>query len=255
MLKRSEVIDIIKPFIVNRDDVMAVWEGGSAATNTLDAYSDLDLMVVVEDHAVEDVMQAMDAFLSKSFGIAQSYRVPEPAWHGFSQTFYQLNQTPAWFYLDFCVLPQSINDPFTAPDRHGVGLVWVDKAAFIKREPTPKKMVEKRAKAAYERATGALFVMTIELEKAFLREHYLDAYHGLYAFMMRSLVPLLNLHTRKAQVDFGLRYAERVYASEDLALIESFFKASDFDALKTIKSQMFARFEALKPIFDHEFSI
>jgi hypothetical protein len=66
------------------------------------------------------------------------------------------------------------------------------------------------------------------------------------AYLMRHLVPLLNITYRISQADFGLRYAQTVYSIEDLAMIEQFFKANSIDTINHSYVAFKKRFEALK---------
>ncbi len=252
MKTRNDVVKILKTFIVEHSKVLCAWEGGSAATDDVDAFSDLDVMVVVEEKNVDRLFKDVDALFEKHFGVREAMRVEEPAWHGFSQKFYDLENTEPWFYVDFCVLPKTIEDPFTASDRHGEMMVWKDAIDFIDNTPTAKETIQKRAKAYYARATKGNFVLRKEIDKAFRRGRYLDAYHFLYSFLMRSLAPLLNIEHRVAKVDFGLRYAKRDYSLEDYGMVLRFFQASDIEELKDVAEGLFARYEELKKLHAHD---
>lgn len=246
MNSRDLVIDIIKPILMNHDHILTIWEGGSKATKRLDEYSDLDLMMVTEKEDTLKIYELLEDVLDNHFGIQSVYKVKEPAWHGFSQRFYQLKKTEPYFYLDVCILYPEIKDKFTAVDRHGEAYVWKDTIDFIDPTPTSKKEVISKAKAFYENAIISEFVLYNEATKALLRNHYLDAYPMVNAYLMRHLVPLLNIHYRIEQVDFGLRYADRFYNQEDLKMIEAFYKAQSIDDLKDNFTAFKARFETLK---------
>ncbi len=246
MHTRDDVKTKLRIFLQDHPKVLAAWEGGSAATDALDAYSDLDVLVVAEESDTEDLFQEIDALFAEHFGITDTLRLPEPTWHGFAQKFYELENTEPWFYVDLCILPETTEDPFTAADRHGEVVVWKDTIDIVNKDPSSEDAVQKRAEAFYERATQGTFVLRKEIDKAFRRDHYLDAYHFLYAFVMRSLVPLLNMEHRIAKVDFGIRYADRDYSTEDYDLLMRFFRVSDLEGLKRIAKDLMLRYEQLK---------
>ncbi len=135
-------------------------------------------------------------------------------------------------------MPRDIKDPFTASDRHGKGVVWKDKTGFIHNESTPSEDIEKRA-------SEGSFVLCKEIEKVFIRKKYLDAYHFIYGYMMRHIVPLMNIEHRIERVDFGVRYAVREYSESDYALLMRFFKASTLDELRDVYSGLQARYNEL----------
>ncbi len=246
MYKRDDVIGLLKPFLVNNPKVLCVWEAGSAATNTLDKYSDLDIMIVAKKRDIESLFQAIDDFLDNHFEIRESMRLKEPTWHGFAQKFYDLKRTESWFYIDLCLLPPTTKEPFTSPDRHGRGLIWKDSINFVHHEVTPREETLSRAKDYYQNATEGMFVTRLEIDKALRRNQYLDAYHFMYSFVMRALVPLMNIEHRMVKVDFGIRYANRDYHKDDYALLLSFFSTSNLETLKTVSKEIFSRYETLK---------
>ena len=251
MVTRNDVINRLKPFVMHHKKVLTAWEGGSAATKSVDRYSDLDLMIVAEAKAVETIFSSVEALFLEHYGIQESMRLPEPTWHGFAQKFYLLKATEPWFYVDLCVLTPASEDTFTAPDRHGNGVVWKDTINFIDTKPTPPETIQKRAKMHYMRATKGTFVLRLEIEKALHRNHYLDAYHFTYSFVMRCLVPLMNIEHRIAKVDFGVRYISHDYTKEDYQLIKSFMEVSTIEALKAITARLFKRYETLKKAYQH----
>ncbi len=246
MYTRDDVKAKLQAFLKAHRKVLAAWEGGSAATDALDAYSDLDVLIVAAENDTEELFQEIDDLFTEHFGIRDALRLPEPTWHGFAQKFYDLKNTEPWFYVDLCILPQTTADPFTARDRHGEVAVWKDTIGIVDKDPTSEDAIQKRAEAQYERATQGTFVLRKEIDKAFRRDHYLDAYHFLYAFVMRSLVPLLNMEHRIAKVDFGIRYAERDYSAADYDLLMRFFRVSDLEGLKRIAKELILRYEQLK---------
>ncbi len=129
----------LKSFLAARDEVIAAWEGGSAATGYMDPYSDLDLAVVCRDDSVEAVISLLDEFLTERYGILKRLRMPEPAWHGFSQIFYLLSDTPEFYYLDVAFIRRSVPDKFTARDRHGEAVGLVREGSHCRHRPdTPR---------------------------------------------------------------------------------------------------------------------
>ncbi len=253
MYKREDVVRLLKPFLIQNQNIYAIWEGGSAATNHLDTYSDLDIMMATDEAYIETLFKEIDCFFDEKFGILESLRMPEPSWHGFSQKFYKLDKTESWFYIDLCILPNTIQDSFTAQDRHGMSVVWKDERDFINNEPTSVQDINVLAKEAYERAVQFNFVSRLEIEKALYRNHFIDAYQSMLVFVMRHLAPLLNIEHRKAKADFGLRYADRDYSESDYALILRFFSCSKIEELKPLFGELFARYETLKEKYSLSF--
>lgn len=246
MIKRDDVIKYLKPLLLENETIYTIWEGGSKATHRLDEYSDLDLMMVTDKANIKSTYDFLENILEKAFGIKQIYQVKEPAWHGFSQRFYQLKQTPKYFYLDVCILHPEINDKFTASDRHGKPFVWKDTIDFIDSSKTPKNQILTKARSIYNHAVKSEFILRNEVTKSLLRENLIDAHLMINTYLLRHVVPLLNIKYRIALADFGLRYASTVYNQADLALIETFIHAQTIRDFTNAFQAFVKRFEHLK---------
>ncbi len=226
--------------------VLGAWEGGSAATGYLDAYSDLDLEVVCEDDQVEAVMAAVRQTLSANYGILREYRLPEPTWHGFSQCFYEIGDVPPLYYIDFCAIKRSIPDKFMESDRHGHAVVWFEKEPILDEKPTPEADVRARGEKFYHNATLTDFLMILETKKGIARNNFAEAFGPYYAFLNRNLGVMLNLKYRPVKVDFGLRYGYRDYAAADFALVEAALKVASVAEMALLFERLVSRYEFLK---------
>lgn len=244
MNTRLEITDALKRHFKKDSTIYAVWEGGSAATNQLDDLSDLDILVVCEDKAVESIFASLDTFLDTEFGIKSKYRVPEPTWHGFSQTFYQIVNTAPLFYLDISVIKESVPDKFTDERRHGSGVMWFERKQII--DQGVKIDLEAKGKRMFNQAVDSAFLYVLETKKAIERERFSEAFAMYYSFVSRNLAVMLNLKYRPEKVDFGLRYAFRDYGDEDFLLVTNALKVSDLKSLEKMFDLVLARFKALK---------
>src|SRR5688572_27295875 len=111
---------------------VACWEGGSAATGTLDKYSDLDLVICVENSRVENCFSEVEKSLNAISRISHVWRITEPTWNGHSQCLYQLEGTPDYFFLDIVIMQESKGQRFSEVERHGKPVVFFDKKNFVK---------------------------------------------------------------------------------------------------------------------------
>jgi len=166
---RREVKSKIAEFLQPSPAVLAVWEGGSAATGFLDEYSDLDLSIVIQDGATESVIEAFENFLAAEFNIVRKHRLAEPTWHGFSQCFYQIDKVSEWLYLDVCFIQKSIRDKFTEKDRHGHAVVWFQKELILDETETPLETIVKKGKHLYQAALQMDFIMELEIKQPILK--------------------------------------------------------------------------------------
>lgn len=231
MYNRSQLVESIKSWAIANKNLLAAWEGGSAATGRLDQYSDLDLYLVVEED-VEVVFSSLEDYLAKKFGIIRKFRIPEPAWHGLSQCFYVVDQVTPLVYMDVAVIKHAAPDKYMERDRHGDAIVWFDHAKIYDPTPSSKEDMISRGKALYAAATSADFLTMLEIEKGIKRGHFLDVFPPFYGFVQRQLVVMLNLKYRPERADFGLRYGRIDYGAEDVSLVEEAIKVSKLSDLE-----------------------
>jgi len=231
MKERIDICNELKELFFGNKEIIAVWEGGSAATGYLDEYSDLDLGIVCNDEAVEDVFTQLEVYLQNNFGIVRKFRMPEPTWHGFSQCFYQIANVPDLFYLDIGVMKKTLPEKLTESDRHGDSQVWFEKEKILDPTPTAEDKAETRCRQFYKNATQADFIIITELKKAIARKNFSEAFPAYFQFIARNLGIMLNLKYRPRKVDFGLRYSYRDYPQDDAIMIENFFKVKSIEEL------------------------
>jgi predicted nucleotidyltransferase len=246
MMTKDNIINKIKPYIENHDHIIAAWEGGSRATGNEDIYSDLDLMIVTDNHQKESVFKTLVDYFDTEYGIERQYRVKEPTWHGFSQIFLKLKGTPDYFYIDMAVMTKDTEDKFISRKRHGHGNIWFDKEGILDDSPLPKEIIQEKGKTLYERATSVDFLFIIETNKYIYRQNFSEAFTSMVRFLQNSASVIFNLEHRPYQVDFGLRYAYKAYPEYDFNLVDSCLKAYSIASLEEAFTALLKRYETLK---------
>ena len=207
---KEEILELLEP----EEWVLAVWEGGSAATGYLDDLSDLDLAMVVRDDSVERAFDILEDYLGGTYGISSRMRMPEPAWHGHSQCFYFINDAPELFYIDLLVEKESSGNRLLEPERHGTPVIWLDRSGILRAcRATGEELGDKRRRF-FESLSAFLPLIATEVRKQIERGKRIDAVTQHQRFVAGRLAGLLNLKYRPARFDFGIRYAERAYPEE-----------------------------------------
>ncbi|MBD0264740.1 MAG: nucleotidyltransferase domain-containing protein, partial [Tolypothrix sp. Co-bin9] len=128
---REKILETLITALEPKDFVLAFWQGGSAAHGYTDEWSDLDIEVVVEDDFVQQTFDTVEEALQTISEISLKYRVPEPTWHGHSQTFYQLAEASPFLAIDFAVMKRSSRNDFLEVERHGNAVIAFDKANVV----------------------------------------------------------------------------------------------------------------------------
>jgi predicted nucleotidyltransferase len=208
-LDRLRLVTLLRESLQPLPRVLAMWEGGSAAWGRLDEWSDLDVLVLVEDDFVEAAFEALEAALSAASPISLRYVLPRPTWHGHDQRFYQLRDAGPFLMLDVVVLRRSAPERFLERERHGEPVVYFDKTGDISARAIDRGTLRARISARLEqlRVTFPLFQPLVR--KELLRGNDLDALAFYQSQTLAPLLMLLRMRHCPARFDFGLRYVDR----------------------------------------------
>ena len=227
---RKDFIVKFKNFLESNNSIHCIWEGGSAATGYLDEYSDLDLGVICDDKKVEDNFDKIEKYLQSNYGIKEKFRTPEPSWHGHSQCYYLLENTPEMFYVDILIEKLSAGNRFMESDRHGKSIVWFDHKRLFDPTPTPEAEVLKKGKRFYNLLSDSTWILLLDVKKQILRKNTVDAF-VLYYQLINRMAYLWNLKYRPAKSDFGLRYTHRDFPTETVEWLQDILKVDNLDKM------------------------
>jgi len=203
---REAALAALDAALIARPDVLAVWEGGSVATGRADALSDIDLVVLAEEGAAEGVLGALEAALAPFGPMTGAYAVPEPAWHGGSQRFWQLQRLGPYVMVDVVVLGPKAPERFLEPERHGRAVVRLDRGGHAAVPPFDAARHAAAMRRAYDDAVARFGPFQSLVEKEIARGRALDALGFYHALTLRPLVQLLGMRHRPLTWDFGNRY-------------------------------------------------
>jgi predicted nucleotidyltransferase len=219
-ISRQMMIDALAAAFEPLPFVHAAWLGGSDASGRTDAWSDIDIQIVVDDDAVEQCFEITHEVLERLSPIAHRFRLPSPTWHGHEQEFLSLNDADACHFVDFVVLKRSSKDWFLERERHGDALVLFDKEGLVKAPPFDRAAhVDKMEKRlAVLREVFPLFQnLTV---KAARRRAAADAMMTYMTQTIRPVVEILRMRYCPDRYDYGLRYLDRDLPADVGAEIE-----------------------------------
>jgi hypothetical protein len=185
------------------------------------------LQVDVEDDQVEAVFTAVEAALTRLSPIELQYRLPEPIWHGHSQTFYRLQAGGPFMFLDFVVIKHSSTDKLIQYEIHGEPVVHFDKKGVVQSPPfdavTHAKVLQQRIETL--QITFDLFqVLTLKEVK---RNNHIEALAFYQNFSLRPLVELLRIKHAPLHYNFYTRYIYYDLPKEMLDRLEPLFFVVD----------------------------
>lgn len=230
-LTKNEIIFALREVLEPLDYTHALWEGGAAAFERVDEWSDLDLLLDVEDEHVNDAIQVIDQTLTRLSPIELKYEVPMPSWHGHAQAFYRLQNTSKYLLIDIAVIKHSNPNKFLQPELHGKVVVHFDKSGVVKPPPLDRKELATRLKdrLAALRVTFELFqILTL---KELNRGNLIEALNFYHNFTLKPLVEVLRIPHEPTRHGFYTRYIYYDMPPEIIKRLEKLFFVRDGDDL------------------------
>lgn len=188
--------------------VRAAWEGGSAAFEAEDEWSDVDAVAVVDDDAVEAVFGRVERALAALSPIALRLVMPEPP--GYAQRFYRLRDTDEFAVVDLVLIRRSDPLLFREVELHGRGRTWIDHDGLLQDERHLDPDLDREQALARVGPLCDGFAMFQHLvRKELARGRATDALAFYQAWTLRPLAEALRLLHAPATRVFGLRYLAR----------------------------------------------
>jgi hypothetical protein len=227
---RRTVIEEVVAHLLPMTDVRACFEGGSAATGRLDAFSDIDLVIVAPLASANAAFDAVEAALA-SHSITHTWRVDPPPFPQTAQRFYFLADAPPYFAVDCVVASEAGVEPFLERERHGDPLVYFDRTSKIRARAVDRMALAGRRAQRWRQLQGAVPVFAMLVDKELARGRPLEAL-GFYQALLRALVEVLGMSHRPDRFDFGWRYVETQLPEDARALLARYGFVADEQALR-----------------------
>jgi len=206
-LDRSRILAVVRDALEPQPFVLSMWEGGAAAWGRTDAWSDIDLQLLVEDGKVAAAFSLVESALESLSPIKLRFAAPRPTWHGHDQVFYRLRDTDENLLVDLAVMKRSSQNQLRERERHGERVIHFDKTG----EAAPVNLDRQALRARIE---GRLAQLRIAFEmfqcltkKELLRGNPLGALAYYHSHTLGPLLALLRIRYCPERFDFGLRYS------------------------------------------------
>jgi hypothetical protein len=199
---RARVSDAVTRALKAKPGVLAGWEGGSAAFNSLDAYSDIDLEYLVADDASLDELYASAEHALERVSPIIARHAPSLG------RYYRLRDTDAFLLVDLVFLRVGDPDRRLETERHGEKRVLFDKGTWLQPMPLDERtLATARSRRLAELRTW--FPMSqVFVRKAILRGQHVEAVNAYWACTLKPLADLLRIRYAPARWDFGVRYLD-----------------------------------------------
>jgi len=236
MLSRTTITGKLREALEPLPYIRAFWLEGADALGTVDAYSDIDCWVDVEDAYEEQAYEAVEHALSSLAEI--DYRHTMAHDHPkIRQRIYHLAGTSEYLMIDFCWQLHSRSEDdyaFYENSRVEAAKAVFDKDGILGYKPLdPSAFSEQNAarleEAKYRRSQH------MRAEKYVRRGQYLEAYAYYNRYVLEPLIDLLRLLYTPAHADYYLVHISQHIPRAEKEKLEFFAQIS---SLKDIREKI-----------------
>ena len=240
-IARTTIIDALRAALEATPAARAAFLGGSDATGRTDEHSDIDLVVIVDDGAVEQAFLAVHAALQQLSPISHRWRVPEPAWHGHSQEFLALRDADPAHFVDLLVMRATAaavpGGRFLEPARHGQPIVLFDRDGLIAPDPLDLVQLDARIAERLEVLRERFPLFQTLITRAVRRGFVAEAAVAYQDLALRPLIELLRIRHCPERFDYGARYLDRDLPAGVRSDVESLALPATLDQVESFRAR------------------
>lgn len=219
---RETIINSIRSRFAEDDRVYAFWLEGSDGTGKIDAYSDLDMVLDVEDGTEEKVLTELEAILSQ-LGQLDMNVGPEYITKGLLYNVFHLANTPSTLLLDVTIQSHSREFVFVRENKEEWPKVIFDKQGVVKFQSVDPNELKIKNSSRIEQLEG-VFQQRIRAVKYAQREQFLEAFAYYHKFVLNPLVEMLRLQHTPLIPYYYLIHISRHLPEQELDQLEQLYK-------------------------------
>ncbi len=222
------LVDALEPL----NYIHAFWEGGAAAFERIDEWSDIDLYLVVDDAKVNETFLAVEEALISLSPIKLKYEVQHPPESGIFQAFYKLEDASEYLVIDLAVFILNSPDKFLTPEIHGNAVFYFNKSGKVKPPPLDKDAMVSKLRKRLERLQARFDMFNSFVQKEINRRNHLEAIDLYYGIILSTLVEVLRIRHYAVHHDFKMRYIHYELPSEIVERLRHLYFVKDEKSLQ-----------------------
>lgn len=227
LLSRATILSALRQELEPLAFVNAMWEAGAAAFHRVDAWSDIDLYIDVDDEAADEIIPRVDALLATLSPIALRYELPQPSWHGHLQVFYTLANASPFLMIDLVVMRHSNPAKFLEREIHGEPLVHFDKVHAVDAPPLNMAALQVRLSERLATLRVLFDLNQILTSKELNRGNAIEAVAFYHGYTLRPLLEVLRIRHDPTRYNFHTRYVYYYLPAPVVERLESLFFVKD----------------------------
>ena len=252
MLTRENIIRVLVEALEPLDYVHAFWEGGAAAFNRIDEWSDIDVYLVVDEKKVEEAFLEVEGALKSLAPIKQKYDVKQTGWSGIFQAFYRLEGASEYLIIDLAVLTLSAPDKLLEPEIHGKAVFYFNKSDKIAPPPLYKRAFTIKLLEKLKKLQAKYDMFNNFVQKEINRGNHLEALFLYHRLTLGTLVEALRIRYSPLHYDFKMRYIHYELPSEVIKKLKPLYFVEDENSLQEKYRKTNQWFDEIMAEIDHK---
>ena len=229
-ISRDQIIDQISTSARDNPLVYACWLEGADATDTVDEYSDVDIVLDVEDGSEETVFLDLEDALSKIGRLDYRCETAPPDDSKLRHRVYHLEGTPETLFLDIVVQSHSRDVEFIRQNAAEQPKVVFDKANAIRfRDVDEAQLV--RALRGRLGHLERVFAQRSRVTKYVKRGKFLEAVGYYHRYLLGPLIEVLRIRYTPLTVDYGVVHISDHLPGALVSELEDLFKVGTVEEI------------------------
>ena len=219
-LTRETIIKTLMNSLKPIGYVHAFWEGGAAAFNRIDQFSDIDLYLVVDDNRIKDAFNDVEKSLKSMSPIKHKYEMQLTVWPGVFQAFYKMKNASKYLLIDLVVMKMSSQEKFLEPEIHGNVVFYFNKFNKIKIPHVNMKIFAEKLFQRVGRLRMRFDMFNIFVQKEIDRGNSLQAIDLYFGVTVSSLVEILRIKYFPLHHEYKMRYVNHELPADIVKKLE-----------------------------------
>jgi hypothetical protein len=186
--------------------IYALWEGGAAAFNRIDQWSDIDLYILADDKKIDQTIMIVENTLISLTEINKKLKINKSQWPNLTQIFYQLKNASQYLLIDLVILNKKSPEKFLNPKVHGKIKFYFNKLESLKSNPITKKELDIILQKNVDKLKARFELFNIFIQKEINRCHPIEALHLYYKITLNTLIELLRIKHSPYHYNFNIQY-------------------------------------------------
>ncbi len=205
-LRREEILRSIVEVLEPLDYVYAMWQCGSSAFKRVDKWSDIDVVVDVEDDKVMEIFKFTDKALQELSPIEHSFECPQTMSPGGYQKVYKLEDTNEFLVIEICAVKHSSDNKFLQKEIHGDVFVHFDKKNVTNPKPLNKEDFVQKLISRIDQIESVFNLYQFLVKKELNRKNYIEAIAFYQGYSLNPLLEVLRIKYNPYRYSFRTRY-------------------------------------------------